>query len=142
MRLETLSRKTAHDPQRRLRHLRRERERELLALVIGEQFRERQRILPQEDAHPLLRQKDVRALDFVVFARDGEEALVELALGDGDGLAGLGVDGFVEAAEEGAEVDEVCGDGAVGAVAEGREVGGAVEGCGDFALEGMRSGES
>jgi hypothetical protein len=87
----------------------------------------------------LLRQENVCSLDFVIFARDGEEALVELFLGDGDGIPGVSVDGFVETSEEGAEVDEVCGDGAVGAEPERGEVGCALQRCGDFVLEGVGS---
>lgn len=65
--------------------------------------------------------------------------LVELSLGDSDGLSRVRVDGFVETAEEGAEVDEICRNGAIGAETEGREVGGTLESSGDFVLEGMRS---
>jgi hypothetical protein len=61
-------------------------------------------------------------LDLVVFARGGEEVLIELPLGDSDSLSRVRVDGFVETAEESAEVDEVRRDGAIGAEAEGREV--------------------
>ena len=68
--------------------------------------------------------------------------LIELPLGDSDGISRVRVDGFVKTAEEGAEMDEICGDGAIGAEAEGREVGSTLEGGGDFVLEGMRSRRS
>jgi hypothetical protein len=91
--------------------------------------------LPQKHSHPLLREKDIRALDLIVFASDFKEALVKLPLCNRNSFSRFGIDGFVEAAEERTEVDEVCGDGAIGAEAESRKVGCTLESCRDFMLE-------